>query len=620
MFLKYNISNAKHETRAINVTPQNITIEKTKTFIKFKFNTDIPHLLQIGDYIVFSRRILTANTYTEAKNKIKDTQEILIKVLNNETVIVKNIKQQDKEVIYPAGYYTLSYNNVLTLIEDDDDLMTILKHYTTLRNKPLKVTSEDFSENNFIIDFSRYYSISVKEVYNKTLYNADEENTQIANCLNRLPFVKETGEKFTIEKFNYAYKYKGPATNEDYIHINVTTINPDGATEFITDHIIYNDDVYVWDYDIEYIECEYINAFLFKFPYGALSAGNIYYIEDNRFFDANGTLYDDIEFYEEDINCVIALPLANNHNIGLNNSDILQNYFNNKKKELIPQIVDYEKRCFVPCIKTNNSLSVAKQIHFNLFVRDRSQNDNWTTNDTLGWNQCKTDDDGNFIIPNEVTNGDLLGHLNFTDDDILYQKKKVSKSFLRLSFFDSDNPIKQRLLFYSTIFLDTSELYEKYIRSIDKKIEDPNHQLTLDKNLEEENLLTASFVVRDKFDRNKTSEGFYLYLFPENIEDKKEKTIYMKVEFNHAGYGYTIPFIYPNNEVKPLSFNDKDFPFSLMNEEDGNLSEFYRQLYIPITITYDKMINDYVYYFNICKHEDENIIINLYEPKINPLV
>ena len=92
------------------------------------------------------------------------------------------------------------------------------------------------------------------------------------------------------------------------------------------------------------------------------------------------------------------------------------------------------------------------------------------------------------------------------------------------------------LLFYSTIFLDSGELYEKYIKNIDKKIKNQNISLVNDNTLGNDNL-TVSFNVCDRYNRSKSSEGFYLYLFPDDIDNNKERTIYMKVEFNHAGYG-----------------------------------------------------------------------------------
>jgi hypothetical protein len=214
---------------------------------------------------------------------------------------------------------------------------------------------------------------------------------------------------------------------------------------------------------------------------------------------------------------------------------------------------------------------------------------------------------------------DLLGYLNFTDNDVYYRKKKVSQSFIRLTFYTSPDPIEQKLLFHSTIFLDASTLYGKYIKQ--RMFMEENDLFNKKKN-GEINLNAAvvfcsantisgrvdtQMVVTNEYDRTKSSEGFNIYLFAEdanfNFNENGEKTIYMKVEFNHAGIGKTIPMIlWPkvNNEYIPLSANN-----------------FISSLYIPIQITY---FNDrYVYYIPDAKNymESGNISLILFEPKLD---
>jgi hypothetical protein len=178
------------------------------------------------------------------------------------------------------------------------------------------------------------------------------------------------------------------------------------------------------------------------------------------------------------------------------------------------------------------------------------------------------------------------------------------------------------LLFYSTIFLDSGDLYGKYIKNIQKKLDhiarygdSANYSLVMDDTTD----LTVSFKVTDKFDSTKSSEGFYLYLFPDGIQNGEERTIYMKAEFNHAGYGSTIPLINPNNNTSLFTFNSNNFPVSLIDSENGSLKELYRQLYIPITVKYDETVEDFAYYFKLANNDNGNLTINLFEPKINPI-
>jgi hypothetical protein len=314
------------------------------------------------------------------------------------------------------------------------------------------------------------------------------------------------------------------------------------------------------------------------------------------------------------------LPISHISNIDLNHEYIQKKYFDERKQELITSINDYEKKCFAPYYNNaGKALTPVSKINFNLFLRDRSDSDEWNTNDAKGWNQHTMDDNGQFSTPSNITNGDLLNYLGFTDEDVYYRRKKIEKTFIRLSFYNSNNPFTQMLLFYSTIFLDTGELYTKYIHNLNNTTRKPDAPI-VKQDIFEDNNLTLSFSVTDRYNRNKSSEGFYLYLFPDGLQEGEERTLYLKIEFNHAGNGKTIPLMYPCSGSTPLTFNSELFPHSLLNE-DGDLTELYKHMFIPVTIKYDSDRNEYIYYFNVAKYDSTNqeITIGLYEPKINPL-
>jgi hypothetical protein len=247
------------------------------------------------------------------------------------------------------------------------------------------------------------------------------------------------------------------------------------------------------------------------------------------------------------------------------------------------------------------------------------------TSDKQGWNQYKMDDDGNFPSTTTQKSGDLIGVLNFTDEDIVYRKKKVSKSFLRLSFYDSPNPETQMLLYYSTIFFDMNDLYAKYM-NLNALVGNTDNNGRTENNLGTKNLvnyndndtyrLGVNFRVYDRFEKGKSSDGFYLYLFPDDLEEGKTKTIYMKVEFNHAGYGRTIPFIFARSGNNFYNFDDAGFPQTF----DGKWDECNQAQYLPIKIQYDNTLKDYIYQFIYRPQNDRNITFNLYEPRLNSLV
>jgi hypothetical protein len=128
---------------------------------------------------------------------------------------------------------------------------------------------------------------------------------------------------------------------------------------------------------------------------------------------------------------------------------------------------------------------------------------------------------------------------------------------------------------------------------------------------------------------NGSSEGYYLYLFPSlvndpNLEDETNtgtmnngKQIYMRVEFNHAKYGKTIPLIWRENKPPLVNYTDIDIKEGGRTNISTNLAELYDDMYIPITIKYDSNRKSYVWLFSNVNEEDKNNpIFNMWEPKV----
>ena len=220
-----------------------------------------------------------------------------------------------------------------------------------------------------------------------------------------------------------------------------------------------------------------------------------------------------------------------------------------------------------------------------------------------------------FIEDNGKTS-DLLGYLNFNDNDVYYQKKKVSQTFVRLLFYTSNDPLEQKLLYYSTIFFDEGSLYGKFVKQL--MFMEENSLVTEDDNMNAvvvfcsantvSGRVDSQILVTNEFDRERSAEGFNVYLFNEdknlNLENG-EKTIYMKIEFNHAGNGKTIPMIlWPKDE-------DGDYcPLTVSNFVDS--------LYIPVKLIY--LDGKYMYYIpNAVNNKDGNIELVLFEPKLDYL-
>lgn len=358
-------------------------------------------------------------------------------------------------------------------------------------------------------------------------------------------------------------------------------------------------------------------------------------------------------------------------------------YIKDIEDSLIPDVIDMERVKYTPMVcsgvttlkdgsKYAEFIDIATSITFNMHFRERNKidtsddkiemkqraqnssftsgnvyTDGWYINpdsaDEIWWNGVPSGKTAftqiNFseFIGNSGETSDLLGVLNFTDNDVYYRKKKVSQSFIRLTFYTSPDPIEQKILFHSTIFLDASTLYGKYIKQRMYMEENDlfNRKKNKDINLNAAVVFCSAdtvsarvdtkIVVTNEYDRTKSSEGFNIYLFAEDINfqvnENGEKTIYMKVEFNHAGIGKTIPMIlWPKFYWDANLKNDDNTKggYRYTNEyQPLTMSNFMRALYIPIQITY---FNDrYVYYIPDAKNymEDGNISLVLFEPKLD---
>jgi hypothetical protein len=139
--------------------------------------------------------------------------------------------------------------------------------------------------------------------------------------------------------------------------------------------------------------------------------------------------------------------------------------------------------------------------------------------------------------------------------------------------------------------------------------------------------ISSRMEVYDRHTAIGSSEGFYFYMFREYANNLRPLRIYLRIDFNHAGIGKTIPLIIPrknitdDNEVgEPLYIhNNKDLETL---KEGFKLKDIYKQLFIPIDAIFDEKTNRYVYYLpnelrenTSLKVDDDIMEFNLFEVK-----
>lgn len=448
------------------------------------------------------------------------------------------------------------------------------------------------------------------------------------------------------------------------------------------------------------------------------------------------TLLKPIDYY------VMNIPLGNMTSGNQNQEYIVgKDFYEEEKRKRINPIIDMERDIYHPVIYREDiggcnypqDLEDVSDIVFNLHFRTRDLS-NWniyddSTKKLNGWfctdfpyyrfedanpitcpNQDGVDEYKPIYVDDRVrfNSSDVLGFLKFTDDDVFYQKSKLANSFIRLSFYDSPNPNNQSLLYYSTIFLDERNLFDKMLKNTKVKngkifqlvtnigftnektdeiefiSEDCCGNLTdsisvhsdiqedvratrfkqVEEDIEEKRL-SCQFKVKNRYETKHSSDGYYLYIFRDYAMPFTPRSIYMKVEFNHAGVGRTIPFMLPrkfklNNgeELSSLSptiaqSRNKKYeidqnnpnmvfipnestssnevayiestPCSRVDEfKDGfPLKDIYYQQYIELKLIYDKVKQKYCYYVddkdnnaNEKYYQDKKLVFNLWEIKI----
>lgn len=541
-----------------------------------------------------------------------------------------------------------NYNGDRLLVSCECDNIDILNEGETIEVTNDLFLNYSVSENvqQEIYTFNNSYQLYVLNKSEKTFsFFIDKKYTLDVEKITNLRVSEENGT-ITPEQNVFIY-----CNDKHYFDINdditlyFTYINDDGIyTTVDIEFSFFNDTILTTSYDN-------FDNYLFNLFFeenlptskeereekeGNLKGCQV--LRDNFLF----TEKTDTTFWSNRSTVSIDIPFSSSFETNLYQMDLIKEKFVDKtKKEVINRIVDLERDVYYPSVyDVNNKYSHdIYTIKFNLHFREH-RGDDWTvTNDTL-WNGVEDNRINKDITDDNVS--DLLMFLGFNNEDVRYQRNKLKKSFLRLSYYDSPNPANQNLLMYSTIFVNSGELFSKYARygeeegytliSFDEKgeyvLSTDKKGIGVDKEYDgfiEEKRLSSQFVVKDKNTSKSSSEGFYLYLWKED-ETPIPQDIYMKVEFNHSGFGRTIPFMMPYSENSDGEKSIKSFQNIVDDftnpEQAYTMSDYLKYSYIHLKYVYDVENQKHRYFIDPQTYgtqvvsQDNELIINLYEAKI----
>ena len=191
----------------------------------------------------------------------------------------------------------------------------------------------------------------------------------------------------------------------------------------------------------------------------------------------------------------VSIPMGTQFQIVDNDELINRVFVKTEAQNAVNKILDYDRVRYMP-ITPNNDLVTSITYDLSLF----DINNIYTTN---------------------------YGGIGFQYDDVKFRKNSFSKTFLRLSIFDSDNAMTQNLVGFITLFsklrtIDLEPSTGGVIAGVPKPINDIPINYTLENPI---------------VNRRGFAEGFHLYYYRDALNIGDSKYLYMKASFNNAKTG-----------------------------------------------------------------------------------
>lgn len=239
----------------------------------------------------------------------------------------------------------------------------------------------------------------------------------------------------------------------------------------------------------------------------------------------------------------VSIPMSSSLSLETQQYENIETYFNLTDSDIINPIIDYEKLKVSPIYLSGDTTPYITHLDCLKFNLHFFINTTWTINTTK------------------------LSAIGFTEEDVSNKRNKLGKSFLRLSFYDSNDLKTQNLLFYSTIFVDSDDIYAQYL----------NTGVTFS------NIPMSFSVENPKLSKKiKSFEGYNIYLFKDELSKNTKKSIYMRVDFNNASNGRSILFTRRDN---------------ILNNNGYTMKELYDMMFFEIVCEFNQNMNQYVWYF-----------------------
>lgn len=191
----------------------------------------------------------------------------------------------------------------------------------------------------------------------------------------------------------------------------------------------------------------------------------------------------------------ITVPLDTQFQIVDNDELINRVFVDTEVENSVNRILDYDRVRFIPLLPND---SLVSSITYDLSLL--SPNGQYTTN---------------------------YGGIGFQYDDVKFRKNSFTKSFLRLSFYDSNDSMVQNLVGVTTLFsslktIDLMSAGSGNVAGVPKPIND----------------IAINFTIQNPLcNKRAFAEGFHLYYYKDSLSIGQSKYLYMKASFSNAKTG-----------------------------------------------------------------------------------
>jgi hypothetical protein len=145
----------------------------------------------------------------------------------------------------------------------------------------------------------------------------------------------------------------------------------------------------------------------------------------------------------------------------------------------------------------------------------------------------------------DLTGSTKYGSIGFDNDDIKFERNNFKQTFLYLAFYDTDNPMNQRLVSYITLFSEITP--SNLLPNNETQTAIYGSVIGLPGQTKPAIEIPLQFTLSSPiFNPRGFNEGYHLYDYKDELDIGQSKYLYMKASFKNAKTGKTTGLMVKN--------------------------------------------------------------------------